>query len=118
MASPDFPEPPASIPPTSVAECDAMLQKLSENTRAWVETGIPERIELLRRTIAATLEEADGWVATACRAKGIAAGNSQAGEEWLAGPVTFVRNLRLLVEALEAGSTMIRIGSALFGPRP
>lgn len=103
MSSPDFPEPDPSVPATPLDECDAKVARLAENAAAWVATTIPNRISLLRRTITTTVNEAEGWVAAACKAKGIPAGDSQAGEEWLAGPVTFVRNLRLLMEALEEG---------------
>ena len=103
MSSPDFPEPPPSVPATPLAECDAKLATLAENAQSWVATTIPERIALLEETIRASQAEAAGWVAAACKAKGIAAGDAQAGEEWLGGPVTFVRNLRLLVDTLKEG---------------
>jgi hypothetical protein len=38
-----------------------------------------------------------------CRAKGIAEGTPLVGEEWVAGPWQTMRNLRMFVEALEAG---------------
>ena len=91
------------MPPTPLAECDAMLEKLAAAAQAWVDTSIPKRIELLEETIDCAVAEAQGWVAAACKAKGIKAGDTQAGEEWLAGPVTFIRNLRLLVDALKEG---------------
>ncbi len=91
------------MPPTPLEECDAMLETLASNAQAWVDTKIPERIALLEETITCAVAEAEGWVNAACKAKGINAGDSQAGEEWLAGPVTFIRNLRLLVEALREG---------------
>lgn len=103
MSSPDFPEPPPSVPATSLVECDAKVERLAAHADAWVATTIPERLALLRRTIETSTAEAEGWVAAACKAKGISPGDPQAGEEWLGGPVTFVRNLRLLVDALEQG---------------
>ncbi len=103
MASPKFPEPPPSIPATSLEECDAAVERLSAAASRWAETGIPARIELLRATMERLGEVAPDWVAAACRAKGHAPGSSGEGEEWLGGPMTTMRNLRLLVEALEAG---------------
>ncbi|MFT6396251.1 MAG: hypothetical protein ACJAYU_000994 [Bradymonadia bacterium] len=91
------------MPPTALSECDAMLETLAANAQAWVDTKIPARIALLKETITCSVAEAEGWVAAGCKAKGINDGDAQAGEEWLAGPVTFIRNLRLLVEALEEG---------------
>lgn len=103
MASPDFPEPPPSMPPTPLAECDAMLETLAANKKAWVDTDVPTRIALLRRTAELLQEVAADWVDAACKAKGIKPGDAQVGEEWLGGPMTFMRNIRLLAEALEAG---------------
>ncbi len=103
MASPDFPEPPPSVPATPIAECDAKLAKLHENAAAWVATSTEERITMLKRTIDTSLAEAEGWVKAACAAKGIPAGTPTCGEEWLGGPMTFIRNLRLLIETMEQG---------------
>lgn len=103
MASPLFPEPPPAVPPTTLAEIDRLVDKLASRKDAWVKTGIPRRIALLEACIASTTRVAEEWVELACKAKGIALGSQQAGEEWLGGPVTTVRNLRLLIDALEAG---------------
>jgi acyl-CoA reductase-like NAD-dependent aldehyde dehydrogenase len=107
MSSPLFPEPPAAVPPTPIAEVDALVRRLAEKKDAWVRTGIERRIALLRGCIDATLAGAPAWVEAAARAKGIAPGSPRAGEEWLGGPVTTARNLRLLVEALEAGGAPV-----------
>ena len=48
------------------------------------------------------VEVAEGWVADGCRAKGIAPDDSLAGEEWISGPATTIRNARLLVRSLES----------------
>lgn len=103
MPSPSFPQPPPSVPPTSLAECDAAIDRLDAAKGRWVATGIPERIALLRRAIEDLKASADGWVADAARAKGHAPGSAGAGEEWLGGPMTTMRNLRMLIETLEAG---------------
>jgi acyl-CoA reductase-like NAD-dependent aldehyde dehydrogenase len=103
MASPLFPEPPPAVPPTSIADIDRAIDTLHAKKDAWPAVGIPERIALLERSIDAVLEASEAWVADACRAKGIPEGSPQAGEEWLGGPITTVRNMRLLVEALKHG---------------
>ena len=46
---------------------------------------------------------ADDWADAACRAKGIDPHSSLAGEEWIAGPVATLLNLRLLIRSLQAG---------------
>lgn len=105
MASPRFPEPPHSVPPTPIEEADRLLDRLYNRRAAWVEQTIPQRIELLKRCIPTTLAAAPAWVAAAARAKGLAADDNRVGEEWLAGPMPLVRNLRLLIEALEADAS-------------
>lgn len=104
MASPDFPEPPSPIPPTPLDECDRRLAKLAEHKAAWTTTSVAERVQLLRACMQTTYDVGEDWVAEACKAKGLAVDSHQAGEEWLAGPFTVLRNLRLLAEALEANA--------------
>lgn len=103
MPSPVFPEPPPSIPDTPHSECDAAVNRVADSAERWAKLEIPERIELLRRCRQRLLEVADDWVETACRLKGHAPGSSGEGEEWLAGPMVTVRNLTLLIEALQKG---------------
>lgn len=107
MSSPVFPEPPAAVPATPLAEVDSLVDRLAAKKDAWVKTGLDRRLELLRRCIDATIEAAPGWVDAAARAKGIASGSPTTGEEWLGGPVTTARNLRLLIEALEKGGAPV-----------
>ena len=64
---------------------------------------MPERVALLDRAIAGVLEVAEEWVRAACAGKGIDPLSSLAGEEWISGPMTATRNLRLMSEALQAG---------------
>jgi acyl-CoA reductase-like NAD-dependent aldehyde dehydrogenase len=85
------------------AALDPVVNRVAARKDAWVRVGIPERIRLLRSAIAGVLEVADEWVRLSCAAKGLDPTSPAAGEEWIAGPMTTVRNLRLLVEALEAG---------------
>jgi len=103
MASPAFPEPPPSIPATPLAEVDAAVARLAAGRDRWVGLGVPERIELLRACARGVLDQSDAWVAAACKAKGLSTDSGGAGEEWLGGPMTTMRNVRLLIGALEAG---------------
>lgn len=102
MTSPAFPEPPAVIPPTAIADVDAAVAKVAAKKDQWLRVSVVERIGYLRRCIDGILAVAEGWVRDGCRLKGIAAGEALEGEEWLAGPAVTVRNIRLLMQALEA----------------
>lgn len=101
MASPKFPEPPPSQPPTSLEECDRRVAELVAKKDAWVRVGLPERIALLQACLRTCVDSGEAWVRDACRAKGIDFDAPRAGEEWLGGPMTTVRNVRLLIESLE-----------------
>lgn len=103
MVSPLFPEPPPAVPATSIAEVDSLVDRVAARKDAWVRTGIDRRLELLYACVESTIASAQAWVDAAARAKGIPSGSPQVGEEWLGGPVTTVRNIRLLIDALEAG---------------
>src|SRR5438552_6058498 len=101
MTSPRFPEPPPSIPATPISDVDALLSRLTAQKAAWARLTIPERLRYLQALSDGVLAVADGWVEAACRAKGIPPDAALAGEEWLGGPMTTVRNIRLLMEALQ-----------------
>ncbi|MEO1132735.1 MAG: aldehyde dehydrogenase family protein, partial [Cyanobacteria bacterium J06639_1] len=98
LASPPLPQPDA----TSFDESDRRLERLRDRKDAWAQTDIPQRIEYLRQCQKLVLKEAKRW-ADACNvAKGVDSESPLAGDEWLAGPMAVVRNLRLFIEALEA----------------
>lgn len=92
---------PAPLPATSITDVDAAIAKLDEKKDAWRAVGIPDRIALLETCIAATLAVAPEWAEIGARIKGL--GPTDAGEEWVAGIVPTIRNLRLLKNALEEG---------------
>lgn len=90
--------------PTVLAErIDPVVAHVAAQRDVWVRVGLAERIALLRQAVAGIVAVADDWVRTACQAKGIDPRAPLAGEEWVSGPMTTVRNLRLLIGALEAG---------------
>ena len=102
MASPKFPEPPASVDPTPLDVVDKKLARLAANKDKWVRVSLDDRIELLERCIDSTHAVAREWAEASCKAKGINPNSEQAGETWLSGPTTTIRNLRLLIETLKA----------------
>jgi len=100
IGSATIPQAAGTMPPTPVAEADRALGELSSCKQRWAALGVRERIGLLEALLATTEAVASRWVEVALEAKGIRRGTSQAGEEWLAGPMVTVRNLRLLAQSL------------------
>lgn len=92
-----------TMPPTPLETCDQMLAELDAAKGRWAAMPPAERALLLRDCMPHVLEHADRWAATACRVKGYDEGTGPHGEEFLAGTVPVMRNLRLYAEALEAG---------------
>lgn len=66
----------------------------------WAATGPGARADLLDRVLRDTRQATGEWLARACRAKGLAPGSPEAGEELFAGIVSFARLARLLRDAL------------------
>lgn len=88
---------------SSLADVDAAIARLSGNKDAWIQVGIDERIRLLERCIAGTVEVSREWAELGARIKGLDPNEVLAGEEWVAGVMPTVRNARLLAEALRHG---------------
>jgi hypothetical protein len=85
---------------TPAQTLEPLVHRIKEGSRAWVKLTPGERVSILeelRRSYAAIAEPS---VRAACQAKGIDPNSPTAGEEWLAGPLVVLRNLRLLVESL------------------
>ncbi len=89
--------------PTPLADVDAAVDRLHEKRDAWRAVPIPERIALLERCIASTLSVAEEWAAVGAVLKHVPPNGNVAGEEWVAGIMPTVRNMRLLAEALRQG---------------
>lgn len=87
-------------------ELDAMVAKVSAQKAAWLAVPLAERITLLEACRKGVAEVAKAWVDDGCALKGIDQGSNLAGEEWLAGPVVTMRNIRLLLETLQAGGSI------------
>jgi acyl-CoA reductase-like NAD-dependent aldehyde dehydrogenase len=95
-----IPEAVPSMPPSPRADIDRALRELSSNKDRWAAVGIPQRVSLLERLIGCTLAVSRRWVDVALEAKGIRPGSATEGEEWLAGPMVTIRNMRLLARSL------------------
>lgn len=85
------------------ATLDPVVAHVARHRDAWVGVDLPERAGLLRRAIRDVLDVADEWVRLGCAAKGIDAASPLAGEEWFAGPLVTVLQLRQMADALDAG---------------
>jgi acyl-CoA reductase-like NAD-dependent aldehyde dehydrogenase len=103
MSSPRFPEPPAAVAPTPLDKVDAAVARVAARKNAWLDVSISRRIQYLKDCAQGVADVADAWVRDGSLRKGIAPGDVLEGEEWLAGPMTTVRNVRLLIVALEQG---------------
>ncbi len=84
-------------------ELDEAVARVAAKKDAWLAVTLTERIAYLKKCLAGLLAVAPGWVEDICRIKGIVPGDVLEGEEWIAGPWTTIRNVRLLIHALEHG---------------
>jgi acyl-CoA reductase-like NAD-dependent aldehyde dehydrogenase len=85
---------------TSRADLDAAVEAVSRAKDAWTATPVRDRIALLERCLHNYIRTADAVVATGCAARGIEPDAIESGEEWIAGPLAVVRQLRLLIRSL------------------
>ncbi len=83
-------------------EIDRGLDRLHRHKTSWEQANISQRSSYLQRCVNDTLSVAAEWTIAACQAKGIDPKSALAGEESIAGPLSIIRNLRLLMTALEA----------------
>ena len=91
----------AAVPQhTSRTTIDILVRRVRQGSGAWAKLALTERIRLLEDLRRAYAGIAEPSVRAACEAKGIDPGGPLAGEEWLAGPVVVIRNLRLLADSL------------------
>jgi len=100
MTSPNFAADAPKVSSTPKEEVDRLVKKLAARKDAWVRTTNERRTQLLEACIVRTEAVAEEWVRAACKAKGIAFDGPRGGEEWLGGPMTTIRNLRQLADAV------------------
>ncbi len=102
MSSPKFPEPPVSGVETSLEEADRLVEAVHAKKQAWTQVPIKARIALLRRCMDSTYAAREEWCSIGGQAKGGAPGSAIAAEVLIGGVTTTLRNMRLLIRALEA----------------
>ncbi len=86
----------AATPATTV---DASLQTLARRSRSWLDVPIADKAELLRTVMARFVDVSDDLIANALLTKGLDA--SYGGEDWVSGPISFLRTCRFLAETLD-----------------
>jgi acyl-CoA reductase-like NAD-dependent aldehyde dehydrogenase len=91
---------------TDFDEIDRAITRLHEHRSDWEKTSISQRLIYLQDCLDRTLAVAEAWALAACQAKGIDPASSLAGEEWVAGPISTARNIRLLMNSLIAGGQL------------
>lgn len=89
-----------TLAPTSLTQADAAIATLQSHKARWADVSTADRVRYLQQLIDSFLEVADSWSIAACEAKGIDPTRSLAGEEWLAGVVTTLLNVRCLIKTL------------------
>ncbi|NJP12001.1 MAG: aldehyde dehydrogenase family protein [Leptolyngbyaceae cyanobacterium RU_5_1] len=87
---------------TPLEQLDRAIAELGDRKDAWVQVPIPQRIAYLRQCMVGVMAVAAPWATAACAAKGIDPTSSLAGEEWIAGPLAVLLNLRMLIHSLNA----------------
>ena len=92
---------------TDFESIDLALLNLQQRKQDWEQVSIPERLAYLRTCLDATLTVAEAWKTAACQAKGIDPESTLSGEELIAGPISTVRNIRLLMTSLAANGALI-----------
>ena len=103
MTSPDFATVAPRVSSTPRDHIDAAIKRLASKKHEWTRVGTAKRADYLERCIVKTRSVGREWVRAACEAKGIDLKSPRAGEEWLGGPMTTMRNLRILAEAMRCG---------------
>ncbi|AFY91940.1 aldehyde dehydrogenase family protein [Chamaesiphon minutus] len=91
---------------TNFDEIDRAISTLYSHRDNWAQTTILQRLAYLQSCLDRTLAVAEDWTMAACQAKGIDPQSSLAGEELMAGAISTVRNIRLLMTTLEAGGKL------------
>ncbi len=90
-----------SVASSSHEEIDRELRTLKDNAHAFARLSPGQRAALVRECIPRVQAASEAWVRAACEAKGLRFDGPESSEEWLAGPMATMRNLRLLAESLE-----------------
>jgi len=84
------------------AALEAEIARLTAQKDRWLTVEVSDRMAYLSQCLQGMFAVAPRWVEAVCQGKGIDPNSVLAGEEWLSGPMTVIRHLRLYREALKA----------------
>jgi acyl-CoA reductase-like NAD-dependent aldehyde dehydrogenase len=101
----------AATPP---GKLDESLAVLRDHAREFARLGPAARAALLRECMPRIVAVARPWFEAAARAKGLPLDEPHSAEEWFGGPITTIRNVRLLAASLEQ---IAAAGKPRLGPR-
>ncbi len=87
---------------TSLPDLDRAIETLAGRKDAWARLPVPDRIAIAQQCVRGTMQVAAAMVAAGCEAKAVDVNSPAGGEEWFAGPVAILRNLRLLIGTLSS----------------
>ncbi len=90
-------------PTTTFNEIDRAVTTLQNRKVDWEEVTIAQRLNYLQTCLDLTIAVRDDWVRATCQAKRIDPKSPLSGEEWIAGPISTIRQIRLLMTSLAAG---------------
>ena len=90
-----------AIPDTELGEVERALETLSARATEFARAPLGDKVTWLADIASRFHELAERMVKVACEAKGIAFGSPLEGEEWLAGLLPIIRNVRQLAVSLE-----------------
>jgi acyl-CoA reductase-like NAD-dependent aldehyde dehydrogenase len=96
----NYPSPPEKQSPTEFEEIDKSLDRLEAAKDKWLTIENNKRVALLNECLTDIMVLGDEWIASSCRAKGFERNTSTEGEEWISQFMPIIRNIRLLIHAL------------------
>ena len=88
------------MPPTTREAMDAAIAALAARRGEWAGCEAGERARLLDVLLDGFAAVSDDWVAASLLHKGVEPGSAASAEEWIAGPMIALRNIRLLRDAV------------------
>jgi len=90
----------SSVAATPHEGLDAAITALEGRRRAWLAVAPAERAAILDGVLADFAAVSDEWVDASLLHKGVEPGSPASAEEWIAGPMIALRNIRLLRDAV------------------